>query len=254
MRFVRVSSLAVCFLSLSTFPVRCARAGFFRRETLSTLIHLPSSFSSSGYLPGSLWAPLENLIKTHRQLLHQQCAPPIYSLFALPFHRSGNARIGCCTWSMRRSSARICAWVHLEPCFRGVIWNKECCRGSARFSWTVYHWSSHRCIPWSFGQVFTGIWTVKMAAMVNQCAQGVGKTGFRLRAPLWWTMCRVLEGVVVPYHVTVHPLAEDIYISAPVWRCERNPARALSHFPFTSFFTRPGSAGERHCLPAGRTT
>jgi hypothetical protein len=53
---------------------------------------------------------------------------------------------------------------------------------------------------------------VKVAAIVNQCAQGVGKTGFRLLAPLLCTMCRVLEGEVVPYEVTVHPLAEDTCI------------------------------------------
>jgi hypothetical protein len=68
---------------LSNFSVRCTRAGFFRRGTLSMLFHLPSSFSFPGCLPGSLWAPMQNLIQTHRQLLHQQCAPPIYSLFVL---------------------------------------------------------------------------------------------------------------------------------------------------------------------------
>jgi hypothetical protein len=37
----------------------------------------------------------------------------------------------------------------------------------------------------------------------------------------------------VPYEVTVHPLAGALLSLAPVLRCERNPTRAHSPFPFT---------------------
>jgi hypothetical protein len=90
------------------------------------------------------------------------------------------------------------------------------------------------------------IWTVKVAAIVNPCAQGVGKPGFRLLAPALWTMCRVLEGEFVPYELTVHSLAGALLSSAPVLHCERNPACAHSPlhfvFPFHEAWLRSGTA------------
>jgi hypothetical protein len=149
MRFVRVSGLAVCFFSFYTFPVMCARAGCFRVGcflccfiSIQLLIFwLPATFST-----GPAGEPYLDSSPTG-------CSANFFIIWASQFIAVSTPEIGAVTNAPLERAAG--AWVHLKLRFRGVLWNKECCRGSARLSWTIYKSNSRRCAPWSFGPVFT---------------------------------------------------------------------------------------------------
>jgi hypothetical protein len=186
MRFLRVSGLAVCFLSLSSFPVRCVHAGFFRRGTLSMLFHLLSSFSASGFLPGSLWAPLGTLSRliasfftnsVLRQFIHSLC----FSFIAV-----STLEMGAVLYVIYAPfEPRLCAWVHLEPCFRGVIWNIGVLSWKRAVLMNFLLVKRSSICTLKFWTSVHGNTDCESGTIVNQCAQGVFKPGFRLLDPLW---------------------------------------------------------------------